>query len=219
VHDLGDRRAIFPVDPTGGGTWIGANDAGLVVGLLNRHSGLAGKTGRHGRPLHSRGSIVVNVLRHRSLEAALDATDDLDPANFGPFFLAIVHEPFVALVTSDGRSLVRHAAAALRRPLLLTSSSLGDHVVDPPRRQLFERMMAGPPGTWLDAQTRFHQHQWLHMPEISVRMEREEAMTVSGTTVDVGNAQCRVWYEPLAPVGALRESDGTRASEVDGCCS
>ena len=35
VHDLGGRLAAFPVDPRGGGSWVGVNDAGIVVTLLN----------------------------------------------------------------------------------------------------------------------------------------------------------------------------------------
>ena len=36
VHRLQHRTAIYPVDPVGGGTWIGVNDAGLAAALLNR---------------------------------------------------------------------------------------------------------------------------------------------------------------------------------------
>src|SRR4029079_17631075 len=38
VATFGARAAIVPIDPVGGGSWLGVNDAGLVAALLNRHA-------------------------------------------------------------------------------------------------------------------------------------------------------------------------------------
>ena len=38
VERFGARAAIMPIDPVGGGSWLGVNDAGLVAALLNRHA-------------------------------------------------------------------------------------------------------------------------------------------------------------------------------------
>ena len=61
VHDLGGRLAAFPVDPRGGGSWVGVNDVGIVVTLLNvsgsTHS--SNKEPRQSRrPIVSRGSAT-----------------------------------------------------------------------------------------------------------------------------------------------------------------
>jgi hypothetical protein len=59
---------------------------------------------------------------------------------------------------------------------------------------------------WLDGQAQFHRHQWRRRPEISVRMEREDALTVSRTVVDVARAGCFVLYE--APVSEQPSREG-----------
>ena len=53
AYDLRPRRAIFPRDPVGGGTWMGVNDLGLAVALLNRASARAATL--RGTPKYSRG--------------------------------------------------------------------------------------------------------------------------------------------------------------------
>src|SRR5206468_9651830 len=35
VRGFGSRRAMMPIDPVSGGTWIAVNDAGLAMTLLN----------------------------------------------------------------------------------------------------------------------------------------------------------------------------------------
>ena len=70
------------------------------------------------------------------------------------------------------------------RPVMFTSSSLGDAIVETPRRRLFEELvLAG--DDWLRGQFRFHRHRWDEQPEISIQMARQDAATVSRTTIDV----------------------------------
>src|SRR5262245_2529622 len=87
LHRLDRRMAAFPTDPQGGGTWIGANDAGLIVALLNRSRPTV-TTG----PVraHSRGLIVRDLLRSGSLDDALDRAARLDATGFEPFHLIAV---------------------------------------------------------------------------------------------------------------------------------
>ena len=40
-HETQTGTAIYPIDPESGGTWIGANESGLVAALLNRTPGRA----------------------------------------------------------------------------------------------------------------------------------------------------------------------------------
>jgi len=62
----GDRNFIAPRDPLGGGTWIGANDAGVTLCLLN-----AAETdpGRLPSEPVSRGRILWQILHLDSIEA------------------------------------------------------------------------------------------------------------------------------------------------------
>jgi uncharacterized protein with NRDE domain len=194
VHRLQYSAAIYPVDPIGGGTWVGVNDAGLAAALLNRTIDAAVPPGR--RPPRSRGLIIPKLLDCRSLTDALDIAAELDPAPFDLFRLALVQRMAAVVLTSDGLALSAEMMS-LSRPLMLTSSSLGDTVVEAPRRRLFERLVLQSEGAWLSAQTRFHAHQWRSRADISVRMEREAARTVSRTSITVTSRASELCYDAL----------------------
>ena len=195
IHALGARRAVFPLDPQGGGTWIGVNDAGLVVALLNRQPSAVGPD----LPKRSRGLIVRQLLHLGSLPAVAAAIGTIDPCGFAAFEIVTWHDRHVAIAASNGTEPIRISQRPLDAPLLFTSSSLGDALVASPRRRLFQRMVDRSRDGWLKGQARFHDHQWASRPEISVRMERPDALTVSRTTVDVENGVRHLLYE--APVG------------------
>ena len=65
---LGSRTAAMPIDPVGGGSWIGVNDAGLMAVVLNRYGGPV-------RPMSaaatSRGAIVPLALACDSVPTAI----------------------------------------------------------------------------------------------------------------------------------------------------
>jgi len=194
AHRLRDRAAIYPVDPVGGGTWIGVNDAGLAAALLNRTIDAAVSPGR--TPQRSRGLIIPDLLGCRSLTDAFDIAAGLDPALFDLFRLALVQRMAAVVLTSDGLELSAETMS-LSRPLMLTSSSLGDAVVETPRRRLFDRLVLKNEGAWLSAQTRFHAHQWRSRADISVTMEREVARTVSRTSITVTSHASELRYDSL----------------------
>ena len=125
----------------------------------------------------------------------------LDAASFDQFRLLIVQNATAIVVTSDARVLT-HEAVSLSRPVMWTSSSLGDAVVENPRKELFERLFARDRGGWLRAQRRFHDHQWRERPEISVMMERGDARTVSQTAIDVRMPVVTLKYRAIE--GAFR---------------
>lgn len=194
VHRLHDRAVIYPVDPAGGGTWVGVNDAGLAAALLNRtvDSGVSPE-----RPtLRSRGLIIPNLLGCRSVTDALDSAAGLDPAHFDLFRLVLVQRMAAIVLTSDGLVLSAETMN-LARPRMLTSSSLGDTVVEAPRRRLFERLVVKNEEAWLTGQARFHAHRWRSRADISVTMEREGGRTVSRTSITVTSHARELWYEPL----------------------
>jgi hypothetical protein len=181
---LGDHSAIMPVDPPSRGTWIGANDAGLVACLLNANPpGTAGITHK-GPPRASRGRIVPALLAAATIEGALDLADAIDVTQFPPFRVLVLNAALFLIASSDGASLKCSQPAPLQSPILLTSSGLGDHLVEHPRRVLFDRMLSSTPNP-LVAQDRFHQHRWHDMPHLSVRMSRPDARTVCRCAVDL----------------------------------
>jgi len=194
--------ALYPIDPLGGGTWVGVNAAGLAAAVLNRTAD-PGAPRRPGES--SRGRLVPLVLAHGSMGAAMQEARALDASAFAPFGLVVVHRQAVGVLTSDGRRLSLETSR-LSAPILFTSSSLGDALVDPPRRALFDRLMTGGPGAWLRAQRAFHRHQWPRRLDISVLMARADAGTVSRTAIDVRSDQIHLRYEPLGAAPAAEEA-------------
>jgi len=202
VHRVGDRTVVYPVDAQSGGTWVGLNDCGLVATLLNRTPDLGA------RPpaafARSRGLIVPTLLGCASLDAALTEAQRLEPSEFDLFRLLLVERMTAGILTSDGRTLSAETSN-LAAPLFLTSSSIGDSLVEEPRRRLFESMvLSKAPSEWLDAQSRFHVHRWRSPSAISVTMAREDARTVSRTFVQVTASGQRLRYYPLRGVPPVR---------------
>lgn len=194
-HHLAPRLAVFPTDLQSGGTWIGANDAGLVLALLNRTSPAVSATVRR-CPQYSRGHVIPPLLEVDTLQTALGLALTLNPVWFEPFCLVLVQGRDVAAISNDGLRLsVDRSRSTL--PLLFTSSSLGDEKVEEPRRRLFAQMVLGAKDSWLHGQRLFHRHRWPGRPELSVQMARGDARTVSRSVVDVRDGRVEFHYEPL----------------------
>lgn len=208
LHTQPHRRAILPTDPAGPGSWIGVNDAGIAAALLNRTLDSAEPIDSEVQ--HSRGLIVPKLLDCASLAEAIAVASRLNLREFNPFRIVVVQGAAAAVATSDGAGMSVESTT-LSRPMMLTSSSLGDALVERPRRTLFDRMFSGEQPTWLPAQGRFHRHQWTRRREISVRMERGDALTVSHTVVRVNSNAIELRY---------RARDGARpvAIRADLAC-
>lgn len=194
-HVLESGWALFPVDPEGGGTWIGANNHGVVAALLNRtddHEPLAAVAPT------SRGAIIPRALAASSIDEAVRVAERLAPDAFAPFRLVLVQGHALCTVVGGGGAAARVHAGLLRGPRLFASSSLGDSRVEPPRRQLFAQMLAAEARP-LVAQAALHRHQWRDQRAISVLMIREDARTVSRTQVEVdfGSARVLMRYEAI----------------------
>jgi hypothetical protein len=209
---VGGVDAIFPIDPQSGGTWIGVNEAGLAIALLNRTYGgsayrrtsgadvVSGVSRTIGIGERSRGEIVPRLLAARNMSHLLDLVTTIAPILYEPFRIVAVWRHDVVIGTSDGARLdlaLRHLA----RPVAFTSSSLGDEIAERLRLPLFDALVA--PAKDPDVPQRvFHGHQWADCPAFSVRMQRMDARTVSRASVNVGCAATprqivSVEYEPL----------------------
>jgi hypothetical protein len=205
VARAGDHDAIYPIDPVSRGTWVGVNTAGLVVAILNSNP-IARPTNRPG--LRSRGEIVPALLACSSVTAALAAASDIPAHEFPPFRLvAIERDRFVVVLGDSQRTTVQ----ALRRfdaPFLATSSGLGDHIVEQPRRELFNAMLVRGVSDIADRQDAFHRHRWPDRHHVSVEMSRGDARTVSRTVVEVFHDSVRLTYRPLQEIDARTPMDG-----------
>ena len=196
----GRQRALYPVDPVSGGTWIGINESGIALALLNRsrHTPAATESTR------SRGSIIPPLLAPDRIDAVVDKALSLEAAEFAPFRLVIIQRHIAGVVASDGTVLRAHYTS-LRAPLLWTSSSLGDAVVERPRADLFDHLVINARDGWARGQRRFHRHRWTRHPELSVVMNRTQARTVSRTTIDLIRGRSSLTYEPLEEQPSILE--------------
>lgn len=197
VRRVGQRDAIMPIDPISDGTWIAANDAGLIATLLNVHPiERAPAAAAESRP--SRGVLIPQLMNQTTMGEALAAAGQIDMRAFPPFRLLLVTEQEIAELFSDGATMRQNRKPIGARPHLFTSSGLGDAIVEGPRRALFDEMFGREPD-WEAAQYAFHRHTWPDRRHLSVCMERAEARTVSHTQIDLEPGRVVLTYTPDAP--------------------
>ena len=209
VKRCGTRLAIMPLDPPSGGTWIGANDAGLIACVLNANPAAQVAGGKTPSDFRSRGEIVPRVLACTDLEEAMLAAGNLDPREFPPFRLLIQNAQSRVVIRTDGRVAKHEEAFAAPAHMMLASSGLGDAFVEPVRGELFAHMFETHPDAMM-AQERFHEHSWPDRPELSVLMSRADARTVSRTSVEL--------YVDTVSVRHAR-LDESLCAEIETCVS
>ena len=190
VRQFGTRQALLPVDPSSDGTWVAVNDVGLAITLLNLNLGDA-QPSPAGRT--SRGAVIPSLMHHANATDAARQAAEIDGASMMPFRLLIADGRSAYVVRSDGGAVAVNPIQPAGRPAMLTSSGLGDHLVETPRRELFHAQGFATPAD----QDAFHQHRWADRPELSVRMHREDARSVSRTVVEVSADAVRVTYTPI----------------------
>ena len=193
---FGPRHALLPRDPTGGGTWVAVNDAGLAFTLLNRNPGdMRGVTFPNRL---SRGTIIPALLDAADLAAVRSRLGTLTPDRYAPFRL-IACDGLACLEALGEADTLTLQAHALDRPLMFTSSGLGDALVEPPRRALFDGWFSQDPHEWPAQQDAFHRHRWPDRPELSVCMSRDDARSVSLTAVAVTAVRVSLTYHGAPP--------------------
>lgn len=198
-HRIGGVRVCWPTDRSAGGTWVSVNDLGLALTLLNLNP-VTPPDLPPADALRSRGLLIPDLAHLPHAAAAANALASMTLAHYAPFRLLAVDAAGVieARWDRDDLSLARYALA----PLCFVSSGMGDHLVEP-RLGLFAHWIGAEPMT-PQRQDAFHTHRWPSRPDISVRMERSEARTVSTTAVAV-RSEDGAWrwdmrYEPVRPV-------------------
>jgi hypothetical protein len=179
----GPRRALYPVDPKSGGTWVGVSDRGPAFCLLNQHP-----KDWEGRPgLASRGRLVPLALSADTAITGLERVAGEELKDTAPFLMVGVDGQEAPLsLRWDGRQLERRLYPD--QPGLWTSSSFEPEAVDQARRALFHQRLAALPGDVEDAallslQESFHFSQEPCPGPVAVWMTRPDACSVSYTHV------------------------------------
>jgi uncharacterized protein with NRDE domain len=98
-----EATVVAPIDREAGGTWLGYNEHGLLVGLTNRWTGESVESDR------SRGLLVREALGHESATEAVRFVErELDERTYDGFNLVAADAGAALLVEYDGRRAVRN---------------------------------------------------------------------------------------------------------------
>lgn len=195
VIRAGEFKAIAPLDPEGGGTWIGVNDQGLTVALANVYP-----SDPPPLPLgpRSRGLLVLEALACPDGEAVMALVDDTEVTRFQPFeLLAFEPDRPVSKAVWDGRELTH---GRRREPgLTATSSSRDQRTAEGVRRAWFEAQAASHGGYTAPLLESLHRSRHPTPGPWAVSMERSDAATVSMSTVTVDAESVSFVYTPGPP--------------------
>jgi uncharacterized protein with NRDE domain len=198
------RAVLAPRDPAGGGTWIGVNDAGITLCILNASHADPGRLPRE--PL-SRGQVLRGILHLDSQAAVADqlAAGAVDLGSTRAFHLVMVSPGGKGMSPGAERFLwngVRLERDGRDLPALFVSSGYDQAGAEASRgacwRSWLRRRERPDEGSLAD---------WLagHEPEsgvLSVCMHGARAGTVSRTLVSVEAASIRVRYHDGPPCHA-----------------
>ena len=216
------QRACWPTDPDGGGTWVGARQDGLILGILNLNLSDEERLAIAEdlpKATISRGLLIPELIEYESVEAIIEAAMDQDRISFAgmnPFRLVIAGRAsgtpesgwVYGAIRFDGVQVsIDTKLASIQSPVCWASSGLGDGLVQC-RLPLFEEIVGGDPSPV--SQRAFHWFQWSDRLELSPMMSRLDARTSSVTTIGVAEQKTpTVLYDPIAigdakcdPVGA-----------------
>jgi hypothetical protein len=190
----GDFKALYPSEPSGG-TWVGINQSGLCVALINWYS----RPQYQGAPAFSRGAIIPRLLAMGTREEMDRSLLSLPFDRLNPFRLFVIGKE------SDGIAEYRTDNSGIERvdhPWITNHwfSSGHDEATATEIRDSVCRKAATEhdAGTlhWLE---RLHAS---HDPEAgsdSICMHREDAVTVSMTLLKVSNGEAVMSYRAGEP--------------------
>ncbi|MEM8866946.1 MAG: NRDE family protein [Verrucomicrobiota bacterium] len=163
---------LMPVDPDAGGTWIGANQHGVIIALLNNYPHY-----QEARPeQHSRGQLVVELLKHaRSAAECMTLLAGETLSRYRGFLLfAMDSETNPLAVEWAGKKLEPIPLLEAGGLHLLTTSSVRREECEKYRRHLFCCEAHTP--DYLRAK---HQHFQAEDPALGPLMVRDDAATDS----------------------------------------
>ncbi len=150
-------KHLFPIDPQGGGTWIGTSETGRFTSLLNGGS----ETYSYNPPYrHSRGRIILDYFKYADFKAFYKAYNfnELEPFTF----LVIEDDVMFELIVNE--SNVRLKELDRKRPYIYSSTSLyTDNSMEERRLVFFEWYYKSQNISQLDA-VNFH-HKFLFETE------------------------------------------------------
>lgn len=188
-------RFVAPTDGDHGGSWLGVNEAGLTLCLLNAYEG-AQPAARD--DYRSRGLLLTDLMDCLSVEGVRGRLSGADLGSYRPFTLAALSAREPALLV-HWRNSVKTFDEDGDAWVPLTSSSYRAAEVTAARESVFRRMAVGAGAVTPAMLGEFHRSHDAAGGASSVCMHREDAATVSFSRVRVGAGRIELAYEPLSP--------------------
>ena len=202
-RDYKGCTCMMPIDPVSDGTWIAANQHGVIIFLLNHYPrAMSTEDSATNHPQEttsiSRGTISPQLIHAKSVEQAYWILNDFEVSEYASFRLVAVDARTLLEYTHGEGNPAIHRDDNPAFPRLYVSSGLGDILVEGPRRDLFEETFREDDDP-IVLQRRFQRHAWPNAPHLSVCMRRQDARTVSQTIVDLHSDGVDMFYRPDAP--------------------
>jgi hypothetical protein len=184
TENTASNAAIYPVDPTGQGTWLAVNENGLSLALLNHYQASANIEARStssqkNHHLISRGQLILTLLKNTA--PIVQQLNSMQLKHYSPFQLCVFPEGLcankgeVSSMIWDGETLCSREFA-----LPITSSSVDFDNVYKKRKHKFTSLVTdAKPTTNISAQHKAFHHSSDSAGKFSVNMHRDDAMTVS----------------------------------------
>jgi len=194
LHSCGHHQALYPSEPTGG-TWIGINERGLTLALINWYS----KPQLAGIPASSRGTIIPELLSTDSAHDAENLLKNLPLNRFNPFRLIMVstEEQSVHEFLSDSLVLLKNSHSWTRKHWF--SSGFNEPETMRRRAEICSNSFPSIPNDPRGSLRALHQS---HEPEkgpYSICMHRADAHTVSFTEIILQNGKASLTYHHAPP--------------------
>jgi hypothetical protein len=193
-HEKNGVKYIAPIDGDHGGSWIGVNEFGLSLCLLNRY----GDVDLHpDRKYISRGLLLIDLFDCFDVWQVKSCINEVNLSRFRPFNLVVLSQTEESTLlewTGSRYSFIDNVDGHVP----LTSTSLTEPGIAIERQRQFATLTAGSGRNEVALDT-FHRS---HLPERgshSVCMHRNEAATVSLSKITVANGAILFEYESGPP--------------------
>lgn len=187
--------ALFPSEP-GGGAWIGVNDCGITLALINWYAA----PDRVFENVVSRGTVVRSLLSKNSFDAITTSLQRQPMQSVNPFRLIGVF---------PGQRVVEwrwdlHHLTAFEHPWVTRvwiSSGFDEPGAQNVRGSTFAEALSDPDAETVPWLRRLHASHTPHSGPYSMCMHREDAATVSYTEIEMTKGIATMRYAAGSPCG------------------
>ena len=196
VQHLDGTACLMPVDGQAGGTWMGVNEFGLTLAILNFYD--AATSPLPASPI-SRGLLVRDLLSSGHLGQVEKRLRACDLGRYAPYLLlGFQPDRPVESWHWNGAALRLGNLDDHEQPVV--TSAVRTDEVRRSRKALFADLGCADPGTRTpETLMRFHESRRPEPGALSVCMERDDAHTVSFSRAHVDPDRVVYHYLPVAP--------------------